>query len=119
VSNSEIYKFALEHALKKIEKNMDELKESFPFVTVNGKWEICKEEDWNLDIFRGKEEFREIAISILSSLCDNYLSREEEDGILNHGCFNKPEGKGVDESLIWGDYYFMEALIKAIYSRNE
>ena len=50
-NQKEIYKFALEHVLKKIEKNMNELKDSFPFVTVNGKWEICKEEDWDLEIF--------------------------------------------------------------------
>ena len=50
-NQKEIYKFALEHALKKIEKNMEELKDSFPFVTVNGKWEICKEEDWDSNIF--------------------------------------------------------------------
>lgn len=57
-------------------------------------------------------EFRQAAITILNSLCDNYLSREEGDGILKHGCFNKPAGIGVNESLIWGDYYFMEAITK-------
>jgi unsaturated chondroitin disaccharide hydrolase len=66
----------------------------------------------NLSELSRKEEFREVAISILSSLCDNYLSDEEEDGILKHGCFHKPAGIGVDESLIWGDYYFIEALLK-------
>ena len=68
------FKTALEYALNKIEKNIDELKDSFPFVTVNGKWEICKEEDWDLNIFN-------IA---------------------------------VDNSLIFGDYYYMEGLIKLI-----
>lgn len=46
-----IHKLALKHALEKIEENMEVLKDSFPFVTVNGKWEICKEEDWDLEIF--------------------------------------------------------------------
>ena len=50
-NQKEIYKFALEHALKKIEENLDELKDSFPFVTINGKWELCKEEDWDSNIF--------------------------------------------------------------------
>lgn len=45
------YKLALEHALKKIEKNVEDLKDSFPFVTVKGKWEICNDEDWDLNIF--------------------------------------------------------------------
>jgi hypothetical protein len=51
-NREEIYKFALEHALKKIEKNMEDLKDFFPFVTVKGRWEICKDEDWDLDSFK-------------------------------------------------------------------
>ena len=66
----------------------------------------------DLSALSGKEEFREVAINILNSLCDNYLSGEKKEGILKHGCFHKPEGLGVDESLIWGDYYFVEALMK-------
>jgi unsaturated chondroitin disaccharide hydrolase len=65
-----------------------------------------------LSELREKKEFKEAAINILNSLCDNYLCEEEKDGILKHGCFHKPEGIGVDESLIWGDYYFIEAIMK-------
>jgi hypothetical protein len=50
-NREEVYKSALEHALKKIEKNMAVLRDSFSFVTVNGKWELCKEEEWDLEIF--------------------------------------------------------------------
>jgi hypothetical protein len=46
-----VYKHALNFALKKIEKNMVDLKDSFSFVTVKGRWELCKEEDWDLNIF--------------------------------------------------------------------
>lgn len=60
----------------------------------------------------GKEEFMEVAINILNSLCDSYLCEEEKAGILKHGCYHKPENIGVSESLIWGNYYFMEALMK-------
>ena len=66
----------------------------------------------DLSALSGKEGFRDGAINILNSLCDNYLSGEDEDGILKHGCFHKPVGIGVDESLIWGDYYVIEALMK-------
>ena len=66
----------------------------------------------DLSALSGNKEFKDVAISILSSFCDNYLSGKEEDGILKHGCFHKPARIGVDESLIWGDYYFIEALIK-------
>ena len=51
-SAEKVYKQALDYALKKIKKNMGVLKGSFPFATVNGRWEICKEEDWDLNIFK-------------------------------------------------------------------
>lgn len=54
----------------------------------------------------GKEEFREVAEKILNSLCNNCLAGGEKDGILAHGCFHKPAGMGVDESLIWGRLLF-------------
>lgn len=66
----------------------------------------------NLSELTGKKEFLGGAINILNSLCDNYLSGEDEEGILKHGCFHKLENMGVDESLIWGDYYFIEAIMK-------
>ena len=66
----------------------------------------------DLSNLSGKEVFKQVAINILSSLCDNYLCEEDENGILKHGCFHKPAGMGVDESLIWGDYYLVEAIMK-------
>jgi unsaturated chondroitin disaccharide hydrolase len=74
-----------------------------------------------LELFELSEEnkFGDIALNILNSLCNNYLSEDDKEEILKHGCFHKPEGNGIDESLIWGDYYFMEALTKLIYSRKE
>ena len=65
-----------------------------------------------LSELREKKEFKEAAINILNSLCDNYLCEEEKEGILKHGCFHKPAGIGGDESLIGGDYYLTEALMK-------
>jgi len=59
-----------------------------------------------------QEKFREVAVKILNSLCKQYLADENEDGVLKHGCFHKPAGIKVDECLIWGDYYFVEALMK-------
>jgi hypothetical protein len=100
-TEEKVYKFALEHALKKIEKDMVILKDSFPFVTVNGKWELCEDEDWDFDIFKdGKNH-----LSIRS---------DSQAGILLHGCFHKPKNVAIDNSLIFGDYYYIEALTKLI-----
>jgi len=61
----------------------------------------------------GEKKFKEKAIKILDSLSTKYLADNNSDGILKHGCFHKPANLGVDESIIWGDYYFVEALTKA------
>jgi unsaturated chondroitin disaccharide hydrolase len=36
------------------------------------------------------------------------------EGILKRGIYHLPKDVGVDESLAWGDYYFLEALSKAV-----
>ncbi|MCK4405712.1 MAG: glycoside hydrolase family 88 protein [Hadesarchaea archaeon] len=66
-----------------------------------------------LSKLNGKKKFMDMANRILSSLSTNYIAEESCDGILKHGCFHMPKKVGVDESLIWGDYYFLEALMKS------
>ena len=33
-------------------------------------------------------------------------------GLLAHGVYSLPEGRGVDESNLWGDYHYLEALAR-------
>ena len=49
---------------------------------------------------------------IMSSLIDNYLTKDvpESNGLLLHATYAKPQGIGIDEMNIWGDYFYMEAL---------
>ena len=54
----------------------------------------------------------EHAFCILNSLYSNYLAEGNKGGILKHGCFHKSSNVAIDSSLIWGDYYFIEALVK-------
>ena len=51
---------------------------------------------------------------ILRSLIQNYQGTQAEPGnpILYHGVYSWHSGKGVDEGNIWGDYYYMEALVR-------
>ena len=52
------------------------------------------------------------AICILESLWQNYTSRDSgEDSLLLHGTRSKPHNL-MDHGLIYGDYYFVEALIR-------
>ncbi len=54
------------------------------------------------------------ALDILESLTANYLNQagSGQEGILLHGCAHRPAGQAVDEALIWGDYYYVEALLR-------
>ena len=66
------------------------------------------DEDETKQIYRGASE------RILRSLIENYTSCEHKAGgpILYHGVYSWHSGKGVDEGTIWGDYYYMEALLR-------
>jgi unsaturated chondroitin disaccharide hydrolase len=62
---------------------------------------------------RKAEIYRRAALTILSSLTGKDYSGAGDyasDGILRHGVYHKPMNWGVDESVMWGDYFFMEAL---------
>lgn len=52
--------------------------------------------------------------AMLRSLINNYANKEYEPGrpLLLHGVYSWHSGKGVDEGNIWGDYYYLEALIR-------
>lgn len=38
------------------------------------------------------------------------------EGILKHGMYHQRKGLGVDESVMWGDYFFLEALDKVLHN---
>lgn len=52
--------------------------------------------------------------AMLRSLIDNYQNHDFKPGspLLKHGVYSWHSGKGVDEGNIWGDYYYLEALIR-------
>lgn len=61
------------------------------------------------------ERYRAFAVRQLRSLCtDAYFAAPGEIGgfILKHGVGNKPGGKEIDVPLDYGDYYFLEALVR-------
>jgi unsaturated chondroitin disaccharide hydrolase len=57
--------------------------------------------------------YRTQAWTILATLCTpGFLASERMgwEGILLHGIYHQRHGLGVDESVLWGDYFFVEAL---------
>jgi unsaturated chondroitin disaccharide hydrolase len=41
------------------------------------------------------------------------------EGILRHGVYHDPKGLGVDESVAWGEHFFVEALVMAVAGRSD
>ena len=56
------------------------------------------------------------AIAILHTLCTKYLANKDLkwEGILKGGVYHLHKGYGVDESVMWGEYFFVEALDQAL-----
>jgi unsaturated chondroitin disaccharide hydrolase len=63
------------------------------------------------------QRYRAAALTILDTLTGpEYLANETPgwEGILKHGIYHQPKGIGVDESVMWGEYFFVEAIDKAL-----
>ncbi len=61
------------------------------------------------------EKYRAFAVKQLLSLCsDAYFAKPGENGewLLKHGVGHKPGGSEIDTPLCYGDYYFLEALLR-------
>ncbi len=59
--------------------------------------------------------YREYALRTLDTLTGPEFLADETpgwEGILKHGIYHQRKGLGVDESVMWGDYFFLEALNK-------
>lgn len=65
----------------------------------------------------GGQRYRDAAHNILMALCgDEYLAINKKgwEGTLMRGVYHLHKGLGVDESVMWGEFFFMEAVSKAL-----
>ena len=56
------------------------------------------------------------ALLILRTLCQKHLAKSDKkwEGILKDGVYHVHRELGVDESVMWGEYFFVEALENAL-----
>ncbi|MEP9375325.1 glycosyl hydrolase [Aquabacter sp. CN5-332] len=55
----------------------------------------------------------EQAVWLLEGLCGPSLAREPAHrGLLKHGCYSKPHNIGPDAAVLFGDFYFVDALCR-------
>lgn len=58
------------------------------------------------------KEYFDKAEKMLKELSDNYQSRNKNTALLLHSTGHKPAGSEVDYSIIYADYYYVEALLR-------
>ena len=61
--------------------------------------------------------YRDYALQIVDTLTSpEFLAIETPgwEGILKHGMYHQRRGLGVDESVMWGEYFFLEAVSKVL-----
>lgn len=86
-------------------------------IAVCGILEMCKYLEGEQ-----KEKYRCVALKILKSLIDNYAAKDPKssNGLLLHGVYakgtpyNNCEDRNVDECNVWGDYFYLEALMREV-----
>jgi unsaturated chondroitin disaccharide hydrolase len=65
--------------------------------------------------------YRETARHILATLCRGWLAESDPqwEGILKGGVYHIHKNLGVNESVMWGEYFFLEALDRVIRASAE
>ena len=61
--------------------------------------------------------YRDYGFDVLRALCsDTFLADSDSkwEGVVKHASYHERKGLGVDESVMWGDYFFVEALDKCL-----
>ena len=57
--------------------------------------------------------YADYAVAILAQLADDeFLAADDPDweGVLKHGTYHETNDFGVDESVMWGDYWLLDAV---------
>lgn len=63
--------------------------------------------------------YRLATFTILDSLCsDRFLAWSQPgwEGVVKHGVYHFHKNLGVDESVMWGDFYFLEGVNKVLHA---
>src|SRR5207253_8946440 len=87
-------------------------------IAASGLWDLAEATPDAGD----QDRYRAAALTILETLCgDAFLARNrpEWEGIVLHGIYHYHKSLGVDESVAWGDHFFVEALVKAVANRSD
>jgi unsaturated chondroitin disaccharide hydrolase len=54
------------------------------------------------------------ALRLLEALSASCLNRGDSDGALLHCCYRQPVGLGLHCATVWGDFFLLDALVRAV-----
>ena len=86
-------------------------------IAASGLWDLARQVVMHDNDDATGVRYRQAALAILDSLCtDHYLAWETPgwEGVLMHGVYHFHKRLGVDESVMWGDFFFVEAVAKVL-----
>jgi unsaturated chondroitin disaccharide hydrolase len=95
----------------------DEPQPAYPYessaaaIAAGGMWTLahCAEGD------AARARYQDCALRIIDTLnTPEFLAADTPgwEGILKHGMYHQRKGLGVDESVMWGDYFYLETLAR-------
>lgn len=82
-------------------------------IATSGLLDLARQTEWENEA----QAYRRTALAMLDRLAEpDYLAIDTPgwEGVLKHGVYHTRKGLGVDESVMWGDFFFVEALCKAL-----
>jgi unsaturated chondroitin disaccharide hydrolase len=88
-------------------------------IAVCGLHELIRHLPDTAEYAERKQRYQTALDNILDSLIANYTPTDQPEHasyntLLLHSVYDKPKSVGVDEGCLWGDYFFMEALIRVL-----
>lgn len=86
-------------------------------IAASGLWNLA---ELTTDPDRARR-YRNASLTILDTLCtDRYVAWNTPgwEGVLMHGVYHFHKKLGVDESVMWGEFFFLEAIAKVLGIRK-
>jgi len=87
-------------------------------IAASGLFELANaDQTVGADQARKRQYLQQAALRIVDALCDpQYLAIDDAhwEGILRQGVYHLHKGLGVNESVMWGEFFFVEALQRCI-----
>jgi unsaturated chondroitin disaccharide hydrolase len=81
-------------------------------IAVCGLLELAGAETDAARAARYEEASRDILLSLIAAYTP--ATAAESDPLLLHGVYDLPKGLGVDEGTLWGDYFYLEGLMRHV-----